>query len=113
MTGTFRALLPSTHSYSATEGTRNGWSYNRKIQEPIVKNYLQEIDDDTLGSFARDFVFMSRTALNGPWAIDEFKPEATREEQGSGAWSAEASAESPIVQRCLRDACLGDAAVRE
>ena len=26
--------------------------YNRKIQEPIFKNYLQEMDDDELGSLA-------------------------------------------------------------
>ena len=54
--------------------------FNLKIQEPIFRELLQEMDDAKLASFARDFVFMCQTALNGPWAIDEFKREAIREE---------------------------------
>jgi hypothetical protein len=36
--------------------------------------------DAKLASFARDYAFLCKTTLNGPWAIDEFKREASREE---------------------------------
>jgi len=38
------------------------------------------MDDAKLASFARDYIFMCQTTLNGPRAIDEFKREASRKE---------------------------------
>lgn len=54
--------------------------YNRKIHEPIFKEHLQNISDAELAREARSYVFMCNTALNGPWAIDEWKRKAIQEE---------------------------------
>lgn len=54
--------------------------YNRLAEEPIFREYLQELDDDQLGRVARQYVFLCETALHGPWDIDVWKRDAARDE---------------------------------
>ena len=50
--------------------------YNYKLQEPIFREYLQKLDDEE----ARDFVFLCKTSIGGPWKIDLFKTNPIKEE---------------------------------
>ena len=54
--------------------------YNYKVQEPIFRDYLHELDDDQLSNVARDFVFLCETSIRGPWKIDLFKTNLIKEE---------------------------------
>ena len=54
--------------------------YNYKVQEPIFREYLQELDDDELSTEARNHVFLCDTSLGGPWKIDLFKTNLIKEE---------------------------------
>ena len=54
--------------------------YNFTVQEPIFRDYLQELDDDQLSNVARDFVFLCKTSIGAPWRIDLFKTKLIREE---------------------------------
>ena len=54
--------------------------YNYKVQEPIFREYLQELDDDELSREARNHVFLCETSLGGPWKIDLFKTNLIKEE---------------------------------
>ncbi len=54
--------------------------YNYKVQEPIFREYLQELDDEQLSSVARDYVFLCETSIGGPWKIDLFKTNLIKEE---------------------------------
>ena len=47
--------------------------YNYKVQEPLFREYLQELDDEELSREARNPVFLCETSLGGPWEIDVFK----------------------------------------
>ena len=54
--------------------------YNYRVQEPIFRQYLQQMDDPELSSVARDYVFLWETSLGGPWKIDLFKTNLIKEE---------------------------------
>ena len=54
--------------------------YNYKVQEPIFREYLQEVDDEQLSRVACDYVFLCETSLAGPWKIDLFKTNLIKEE---------------------------------
>jgi hypothetical protein len=57
--------------------------YNYKVQEPIFREYLQELDDEQLSNVACDFVFLCETSIGGPWTIDLFKRNLIKEEFAS------------------------------
>ena len=54
--------------------------FNYKVQEPIFRVYLHELDDDQLSNVARDFVFLCKTSIGAPWRVDLFKTNLIREE---------------------------------
>ena len=49
-------------------------------QGPIFREYLQKLDDEELSREARDFVFLCKTSIGGPWKIDLFKTNPIKEE---------------------------------
>ena len=53
--------------------------YNYKVQEPLFREYLQELDDEELSREARHHVFLCETSLGGPWEIDVFKTNLIKE----------------------------------
>ena len=54
--------------------------YNFTVQEPILREYLQELDDEELSREARNHIFLCKTSLGGPKEIDLFKANLIKEE---------------------------------
>jgi hypothetical protein len=81
--------------------------YNYTVQGPIFRAYLQELDDEELSREARNHVFLCETSLGGPWKIDLFKRNLTKEEFGRrGKLELFVVAEKFILNSSKRPRCL-------